>query len=109
MAVDLAQHVKKEVFKEQGAYPNSHHFNGARLGQWQETVALAQYEALTGHAVSACRFRVLRDDCAHGWLGASPDGLVDGLTATPGEPWRPGIWVFRVVDWDQGCAWISAL
>ena len=52
-------------------------------------MALARYEALTGHAVSGCRFRVLRDDCAHGWLGASPDGLIDGLTATPGQPLSP--------------------
>jgi hypothetical protein len=52
----------------------------------QEEVALARYVALTGHDVSACRFSVLRDDPVHGWLGASPDGLIDALTATPGTP-----------------------
>ena len=41
---------------------------------------------LTGHEVNACRFSVLRDDPVHGWLGASPDGLIDALTATPGAP-----------------------
>lgn len=35
--------------------------------------------------MTACRFRVMRDDDVHGWLGASPDGLVPGLLTTSGE------------------------
>lgn len=42
---------------------------------------------MTGHDVVACRFRVMRDDDVHGWLGASPDGLVPGLLANSGEIW----------------------
>jgi len=30
--------------------------------------------------VEPCRFRVLREDDVHGWLGASPDGLIASLT-----------------------------
>ena len=43
-----------------------------------------RYGELTGQRVEGCRFRVLRDDDVHGWLGASPDGLIDGLLAQPG-------------------------
>ena len=39
----------------------------------------------TGHVIKPCRFAVLRDDEVHGWLGASPDGLIDSLTAEPGS------------------------
>ena len=46
---------------------------------------LCRYQQITGHQVQACRFHVLRDDLAHGWLGASPDGLVDALGAQPGK------------------------
>ena len=34
--------------------------------------------------MEGCRFRVLRDDDVHGWLGASPDGLINGLLAQLG-------------------------
>jgi hypothetical protein len=44
-----------------------------------EPEALQQYEALTGQQVESCMFRVKHDDPPHGWLGASPDGLVQGL------------------------------
>ena len=39
---------------------------------------------LTGHTVESRSFQMLRDDDVHGWLGASPDGLIEGLVATPG-------------------------
>lgn len=45
---------------------------------------MRRYGELTGQRVEGCRFRVLRDDDVHGWLGASPDGLIDGLLAQPG-------------------------
>lgn len=35
-----------------------------------------RYGEITGQAVEECGFRVLRDDVVHGWLGASPDGLL---------------------------------
>lgn len=63
-------------------------FEGNMATDWgaaHEAEALEQYTAVTGHAVQACRFRVLREDDVHGWLGASPDGLVDGLLASPGS------------------------
>ena len=41
---------------------------------------LRRYQELLGCAVEPCRFRVLRDDDVHGWLGASPDGLIASLT-----------------------------
>ncbi len=62
-------------------------FKGNAATAWgtrQEDAALERYSGITGHAVEACRFRVLRDDDVHGWLGASPDGLIEGLVATPG-------------------------
>jgi hypothetical protein len=66
-------------------------FAGNDATEWgtlQEAAALARYAALTGHRVAACRFAVLRDDPVHGWLGASPDGLIDSFSAEPGE-WLP--------------------
>ena len=39
---------------------------------------------VTGHIITPCRFAVLRDDEVHGWLGASPDGLIDSFSAQPG-------------------------
>ncbi|CAL8467373.1 g6910 [Coccomyxa elongata] len=62
-------------------------FAGNEATDWgtqREAAALARYQQLTGHLVSACRFSVLRDDVVHGWLGASPDGLIDSLAVTPG-------------------------
>lgn len=54
-----------------------------------DTTAAARrrYCEVTGHDVVACRFRVMRDDDVHGWLGASPDGLVPGLLTSSGEIW----------------------
>ena len=63
-------------------------FAGNEATDWgttQEASALTRYEQLTGHLVSACRFSVLRDDAVHGWLGASPDGLIDSLAVMPGD------------------------
>lgn len=63
-------------------------FRGNDATQWgtvQEEAALACYTRLTGHTVSPCRFAVLRDDPVHGWLGASPDGLIEGLTTVAGS------------------------
>ena len=45
-------------------------------GTAAEPAAAAAYEAATGLAIGECRFEVLLDDDAHGWLGASPDGLL---------------------------------
>ena len=42
-------------------------------------VALCRYGEITGHDIEECSFKMLRDDEVHGWLGASPDGLVQGL------------------------------
>ena len=47
--------------------------------------ACRRYCEVTGHDVVACRFRVMRDDDVHGWLGASPDGLVPGLLTNSGR------------------------
>ncbi|EIE24389.1 restriction endonuclease-like protein [Coccomyxa subellipsoidea C-169] len=69
-------------------------FAGNEATDWgtrQEASALARYEQLTGHLVGACRFSVLRDDAVHGWLGASPDGLIDSLAVTPGQTLGPGV------------------
>ena len=41
---------------------------------------LGRYQELLGCSVEPCRFRVLREDDVHGWLGASPDGLIASLT-----------------------------
>ncbi len=49
------------------------------------SAACRRYCEVTGHDVVACRFRVMRDDDVHGWLGASPDGLVPGLLTNFGE------------------------
>ena len=48
-------------------------------------MTVRRYQELLGCAVEPCRFRVLRDDDVHGWLGASPDGLIASLT-TQGAP-----------------------
>ena len=57
-------------------------FAGNEATSWgtrMEPEALSTYEALTGQRVESCMFRVKHDDPPHGWLGASPDGLVQGL------------------------------
>lgn len=35
-----------------------------------------RYGEITGQMVEECGFKVLKDDGVHGWLGASPDGLL---------------------------------
>ena len=52
-------------------------------GTRAEPRALAQYQALTGQQVESCMFRVKHEDPPHSWLGASPDGLVQGLVINP--------------------------
>lgn len=54
-------------------------------GQRREPDALALYERLTGQEVSPCMFRVKAGDDVHGWLGASPDGLVAGMGSVGGQ------------------------
>jgi len=75
-------------------------FHGDRVGLWEEKIglrapfagndatrwgtesephALSTYERLTGHSVEGCMFKVKHDDAPHGWLGASPDGLIGSL------------------------------
>ncbi|KAK9817240.1 hypothetical protein WJX72_011650 [[Myrmecia] bisecta] len=64
-------------------------FAGNAATEWgtnSEELALGHYGAITGHSVQSCRFQVLRDDDVHGWLGASPDGLIEGLVASPAAP-----------------------
>jgi putative phage-type endonuclease len=82
-------------------------FSGDRVSLWEEKVGLAppfagnqatawgtrseapalhDYQALTGRSVEACMFKVKHDDPPHGWLGASPDGLIGGLGVPEPEP-----------------------
>ena len=44
-----------------------------------------RYVDITGQIINECSFKVLKDDEVHGWLGASPDGLVQplGLLRSP--------------------------
>lgn len=47
-------------------------------GTNSEPSALEAYSKLMqGHDVRQRMFAVLRDDTAHDWLGASPDGIID--------------------------------
>ena len=60
-------------------------FSGNEATAWGTTMepyALSTFEELTGQRVESCMFRVKHDDPPHGWLGASPDGLIQGLTIT---------------------------
>lgn len=50
-----------------------------RWGTRQEANALLRYGEITGHNIDKCSFKMARDDEVHGWLGASPDGLVQSL------------------------------
>ncbi|KAK9863175.1 hypothetical protein WJX84_006084 [Apatococcus fuscideae] len=62
-------------------------FKGNAATAWgtrRESSALGRYTELTGRSVESCSFKVLRDDEVHGWLGASPDGLIDGFEANSG-------------------------
>ncbi|KAL0042026.1 hypothetical protein WJX77_001122 [Trebouxia sp. C0004] len=64
-------------------------FAGNAATQWgtrQEADALLRYGEITGHSIDMCSFKMVRDDEVHGWLGASPDGLVQslGLEASQG-------------------------
>lgn len=42
-----------------------------------------RYVDITGQTINECSFKVLKDDEVHGWLGASPDGLVQPLGLLP--------------------------
>ena len=52
-----------------------------------------------------CRFRVLREDDVHGWLGASPDGLIASLT-TQGATSARGIYGFTYDKGQMSVCWI---
>ncbi|EFN59566.1 hypothetical protein CHLNCDRAFT_132898 [Chlorella variabilis] len=52
-------------------------------GTSAEPRALDAYQAATCQAVTSCMFQVKRDDAVHGWLGASPDGLIESLAVEP--------------------------
>ncbi|CAG9465778.1 unnamed protein product [Pedinophyceae sp. YPF-701] len=52
--------------------------DATRWGTNMEPEALAAYERATGLAVQSEAFRAMGSGPAHSWLGASPDGLVDG-------------------------------
>ncbi|GAB4816198.1 hypothetical protein N2152v2_003244 [Parachlorella kessleri] len=67
-------------------------FAGNAATSWgtkSEALALGDYELNTGQSIQGCMFQVKHDDMAHGWLGASPDGLIGGLTISNGEPADP--------------------
>ena len=53
-------------------------------GNRRESSALGRYQEITGLSVQSCSFKMLRDDEVHGWLGASPDGLVEAPQAEHG-------------------------
>ncbi|KAK2076233.1 hypothetical protein QBZ16_001165 [Prototheca wickerhamii] len=56
-----------------------------RWGSKMEAAAMETYVLKTGNAVSKCSFATKRDDPAHDWIGASPDGLVEARgDAAPG-------------------------
>lgn len=59
--------------------------------------------------VQACRFRVMRDDDVHGWLGASPDGLVSGLLTTAGTFQKPECRLTAAMCARVGCSCRQAL
>lgn len=42
-------------------------------------VQRCRYGDITGQSIDKCSFKMARDDEVHGWLGASPDGLVQSL------------------------------
>lgn len=56
-----------------------------RHGTAKEGGALQQYQELSGHRVSPHGLKLLHDDPVHGWLGASPDGLIDPIQLQPGD------------------------
>lgn len=48
-------------------------------GTNQEAGAIDRYKELTGNLVDHIAFKIYKEgDDLHGWLGASPDGLIDG-------------------------------
>lgn len=47
-----------------------------------------------GQGVAGCMFQVKHDDVVHGWLGASPDGLIGGL--------QVGAWAVIQRIWKSG-------
>lgn len=71
-------------------------FAGNEATAWgtaMEPAALDAYQRFTGQDVEACMFRVKHEDPPHSWLGASPDGLVQGLVIPSGTapaPAAPG-------------------
>ncbi|KAI7843281.1 hypothetical protein COHA_003113 [Chlorella ohadii] len=64
-------------------------FAGNAATEWgtaAEPRALATYQAVTGQRIASCMFQVKHDDPVHGWLGASPDGLIESLTLEAAGP-----------------------
>ena len=64
-------------------------FAGNEATKWgtvSEDQALARYVEITGHAVQSRSFQTLGDDLVTGWLGASPDGLIEATEAAAGTP-----------------------
>jgi len=64
-------------------------FAGNEATSWgsaKEEHALRSYSAITGNAVADdCMFKMLQDDPAHSWIGASPDGLITRPMGGPGS------------------------
>lgn len=56
-------------------------FAGNQATQWgtnQEAGAIERYKQITGNVVEHMAFKIYKEgDDLHGWLGASPDGLID--------------------------------
>lgn len=53
-------------------------------GTNQESGAIERYKELTGNLVEHIAFKIYKEgDDLHGWLGASPDGLIDGRISAP--------------------------
>ena len=54
-------------------------------GNRNEGPARQEYMLRSGHVIDEAGFVLLRDDDAHGWLGASPDGLIHAVQRLSGD------------------------
>lgn len=55
-------------------------------GTRKEPTALEHYQKITGYEVLGHGLKLLGNDSMHGWIGASPDGIV---VTRPGKPIAP--------------------
>ncbi|KAL6770754.1 hypothetical protein ACKKBF_B32530 [Auxenochlorella protothecoides x Auxenochlorella symbiontica] len=76
---------RETLWKEKlGLLPPFQGNDATRWGTGAEARALQSYQRNTGYVVQGCAFAVKADDAVHGWLGASPDGLVEAGAGPPG-------------------------